>query len=432
MARGNLYPPSVDPGFPVLPETPLGWTRATFGDALDVVERRVSLSPGRTYRLVNAKRNRGGVVLRGELLGNEILTKTQFEAKADDFLISRRQIIHGACGIVPLELDGAVVSNEYSTLRVRDSLALDFLRHFCHTPYFQRTCFHSSHGVDVEKMIFKINEWLVREVDLPPLPEQRKIAAILSSVDEAIESAQAVIEQLRVVKKAMMAELLTRGIPGRHTKFKMTEIGEVPEAWEVTNLGAICIEAPRYGANVSKGPFQPGGIRYVRITDILPDGSLESDEVVGIEREAGLPYLLQTGDIVFARSGATVGKSYVYSSADGPCAHAGYLVRFRPDPSRLSVNFLGQLAQTERYWRWIRDSQRAQAQPNINASEYSQMLIPLPPVSEQQETVEGLSHMDTRLRSEKSHAVALYALKSALMSVLLTGEVRVKLDESVA
>src|SRR5580692_12415557 len=119
MARTRLYPPSVDAGFPDLPPTPEGWRRTTFGEVLEVVERSTKLAPDATYKLLTAKRNRGGIALRGELLGREILTKTQFEAKAGDFLISRRQIIHGACGVVPNELDGAVVSNEYSTLRTR-------------------------------------------------------------------------------------------------------------------------------------------------------------------------------------------------------------------------------------------------------------------------------------------------------------------------
>src|SRR5687768_16693318 len=135
MARTKLYPPSVDPGFPRLPPTPAGWRHATFRDVLEVVERPIKLEPDARYRLVTAKRSRGGITLRSELLGREILTKTQFSTRAGDFLISRRQIIHGACGVVPQELDSAVVSNEYSTLRTRPELLMEFLQHYTHTPY---------------------------------------------------------------------------------------------------------------------------------------------------------------------------------------------------------------------------------------------------------------------------------------------------------
>ena len=79
-------------GFPELPPTPASWLHTTFGSVLEVVERRMRLEPNATYRLLTAKRNRGGIELRGELLGKDILTKPQFEAKAGDFLISRRQI----------------------------------------------------------------------------------------------------------------------------------------------------------------------------------------------------------------------------------------------------------------------------------------------------------------------------------------------------
>ena len=96
---------------------------------------------------------------------------------------------------------------------------------------------------------------------LPPPPEQRKIAAILSSVDDAIEKTQAVIDQVQVVKRGLMQELLTRGLPGRHTRFKQTEIGEIPEDWEIVQLGSLC-------QDVADGPhFSP---EYVERKDGVP------------------------------------------------------------------------------------------------------------------------------------------------------------------
>ena len=82
---------------------------------------------------------------------------------------------------------------------------------------------------------------------LPPLPEQRKIAAILSSVEDAIEKTQAVIDQVQVVKRGLMQELLTRGLPGRHTRFKQTEIGEIPDAWDLLPLERFIKNGPDNG-----------------------------------------------------------------------------------------------------------------------------------------------------------------------------------------
>ncbi|MCY3759929.1 MAG: restriction endonuclease subunit S, partial [Gemmatimonadetes bacterium] len=85
----------------------------------------------------------------------------------------------------------------------------------------------------------------------PPLPEQRKIAAVLSSVDDAIEKTQAVIDQVQVVKRGLMQELLTRGLPGRHTRFKQTKIGTIPEDWEFLQLADLA--EPENG--IQTGPF---------------------------------------------------------------------------------------------------------------------------------------------------------------------------------
>ena len=82
---------------------------------------------------------------------------------------------------------------------------------------------------------------------LPPADEQRKIAAILSSVDDAIEKRQAVIDQVQVVKRGLMQELLTRGLPGRHTRFRQTEIGEIPEAWRLLPLECFIEDGPDNG-----------------------------------------------------------------------------------------------------------------------------------------------------------------------------------------
>jgi|SRR5882757_2491412 hypothetical protein len=111
----SAYPESIQAGIPKLGGTPNGWTRFSLGDLIRKVERPAKLVNTESYQLVTAKRNRGGIVAREVLRGDQIRTKTQFYVETGDFLISNRQISHGACGVVPASLNGSVVSNEYPT-----------------------------------------------------------------------------------------------------------------------------------------------------------------------------------------------------------------------------------------------------------------------------------------------------------------------------
>ena len=117
-----------------------------------------------------------------------------------------------------------------------------------------------------------------------------------------------------------MQHLLTRGIG--HQKFKKTEIGEIPEEWEVKLLGDLCVGKPEYGANVPAIDRNDHLPRYIRITDVTEDGKLSAATWQSIKQDAAGPYLLNKGDFLFARSGATVGKTYLYREEDGLSAFA--------------------------------------------------------------------------------------------------------------
>lgn len=204
---GNL-PPSVQPGVPRLPATPVGWERKTFGHHLVETSRPVVLSPEVEYELVTVKRSRGGVTSRGRLRGADIKTSSQSLVRAGDFLISKRQIVHGACGLVPESLDGAVVSNEYVGFTSDGGLDLKFLCCLSETIYFQQACFHSSIGVHVEKMIFNTERWLKFPINLPPLEEQRRIVRKVDDASREIALRTAALEKLKLEKAGLMQELL--------------------------------------------------------------------------------------------------------------------------------------------------------------------------------------------------------------------------------
>jgi len=260
-------------------------------------------------------------------------------------------------------------------------------------------------------------------VALPPFSEQRRIAEILTIVDDAIEKTTQIIDKTKEFKKGLMQRLLTRGIG--HKKFKKTAVGQIPVEWEIKRLSDLCIGKPEYGANkpaIDKTDHLP---RYIRITDITEDGKLLASTWQSIETEFARDYMLKEGDLLFARSGATVGKSYLYRKEDGACAFAGYLIRFKPNKPIFSPDFLFHFTHSYMYYNWVKGMLRAGAQPNINAKEYSHMKVPSPPIKEQKRIVAILNSIDDQIEKELNHRDQLNLLKKGLMQVLLKGKLRV-------
>ena len=124
------------------------WEEKKIGEILSEVRRSIYLEDSEKYQLVTVKRRNEGVVSRGYLFGKDILVKNYSQLKTDDYLISKRQIIHGANGIVPSELDNAIVSNEYLVVVSNNDVSTEFLTLVSRTPSMYRKFLLSSYGVD--------------------------------------------------------------------------------------------------------------------------------------------------------------------------------------------------------------------------------------------------------------------------------------------
>jgi type I restriction enzyme S subunit len=194
---------------------------------------------------------------------------------------------------------------------------------------------------------------------------------------------------------------------------------EVPDEWKVRTLRSLAIGNGEYGANISKSPFNPEWPRYIRITDIGDQGLFNND-AASISEENAAPYLLEDGDILLARSGATVGKSLLYQSSFGTAAHAGYLVRFRLRNDEALPAYVIQYLRSEMYWRWVRIMARAGAQPNINSKEYGRLSIPLPPLPEQKKIAAILSSVDEAIQATQAVIEQTRRVKEGLLQELLT------------
>ena len=260
-------------------------------------------------------------------------------------------------------------------------------------------------------------------IPMPSIEEQERISLVLSSVDEQIEITDNLIEKTKELKKGLMQKLLIKGIG--HSRFKDTEIGKIPEKWEVTNLIDISQGKGEYGIGAVATEYVVGNPRYLRITDIGDESRLLFNDIKGLDDEEYEKYILKHNDIVFARTGNTTGKSYVYNTKDGDLVYAGFLIKFSINPKLANVNFIKYVIQSKRYWDWVNVMSTRSGQPGINSNEYAKLLIQIPSIEEQNQIALVISSVDEKIEQYDSKKEKLQELKKGLMQKLLTGKVRV-------
>jgi len=375
-----------------------------------------------------------GVMLQSEKYKKRIATdpRKYVLAEPGDFVYDPMSLYYGSVGLVP-EIGVGLASPDYVVFKTDDSVSGRFLHYLLRSPRSIHEYQSLAEGGNQQGKRRRIYWSVLREhlLLLPPLAEQRKIAAILSSVDEAIEASRAVIGQLQVVKKAMMAGLLTRGLPGRHARFKQTEIGEVPEGWHIGPLQQF----GQVDCGKARNPRDSGRmVPYLRVANVF-DGEIRLDDVLEMpfsDLEISR-FELRPRDVLLneGQSLQLVGRCSMYrDELARRCAFQNALLRFR-ETGPLSAEF------AEQHFRWCQSSGRfadmatqTTSIAHLGLSRFANMVVAVPPLTEQAEIAATLGAVDERVRAERRALTGLSAMKTALMSTLLTGEVRVEVHES--
>ena len=205
------------------------------------------------------------------------------------------------------------------------------------------------------------------EFELPSMDRQRELAELLWAMDTTKKSYQKLIAATDELVKSQFMEQF--GDPSNNVYGN-----------PVTTLKEVAVGPLSYGSVSSATEFD-GITRYVRITDIMDDGNLGRDIKSATKTEA--KYLLHEGDILFARTGATVGKTCRYRENYGRAIYAGFLIRLIPDTTLIDPDYLYHFTKSDYYWDFVRSAQRVVAQPNINAQEYGDLQILLPKIEAQ-------------------------------------------------
>jgi len=264
-------------------------------------------------------------------------------------------------------------------------------------------------------------------IKLAPLPEQKKIASILTSVDEVIENNQKQIDKLQDLKKATMNELLTKGIG--HTEFKDSELGRIPKSWEVYALSEIGTFSK--GRGVSKKETLLEGVPCLRYAEIYTvyDFYIKTFESFISPITAESSRKLIKNEIIFAGSGETVediGKSVAFT-LDCDAYVGGDSVVFSPRNGLDSIFLSYQLNDNIRR-RMLRKLGQGSSVIHIYSSGLQEVLVSLPPLSEQKKIASILISMGEAIEEKLKEIRKLKSLKKSLMQDLLTGKVRVNVN----
>ncbi len=258
----------------------------------------------------------------------------------------------------------------------------------------------------------------LKEFDIPffASSEQSRIVELLDEAD-----------RLRRLRREADAKAV-RILPALFLKM-FGDPATNPMGWRMKPLGDLADQRPEYGANASACPRKDGMPRYVRITDIRENGTLSDKEIVSLDSPDWQRYLLHDGDVLFARSGNTVGKTYIYRPDDGPCAFAGYLIRFQFRSGVVDPWFVFGLTRTAYYRSWVESHKRVAGQPNINGQEYSGLLIPEPPQPLQQKFGRLALEIEQMLTRADTAAEQLESTFSTLLMHAFSGQLTAKWRE---
>ncbi len=208
-------------------------------------------------------------------------------------------------------------------------------------------------------------------------------------------------------------------------------LGDVPKHWEVKRLKFIAIEPLKYGANESAELNDQELPRYIRITDIKNDGTLIENTFRSLPEENAKPYLLKQGDLLFARSGATVGKSFMYQATWGRACYAGYLIRLRINQSVAIPEFVSYFANSLNYWVWLSSIFIQATIQNVSAERYSNLFLAIPRLDEQHSIAAFLDRETAKIDALIAKKKQLIKLLQEKRAALISHAVTKGLDPSV-
>lgn len=380
------------------------WDLVSLGRVIKSRKQFIQIDDLKTYKRCRVQCHAQGIVLRDIVQGTEIKTKKQQLCKNDDFLVAEIDAKMGGFGLVPQELDGAIVSSHYFLYEI-DGFLLNknFLNYFIRTPFFRDQVFAQG---STNYAAIRPNDVLGYQIPLPPLEEQHRLVARIEELASKIEEARSLKDQALKDSQALWLSNLVYTFQEANLNYPHKKFREV--------CNVVRGGSPRPAGSPL---YYDGHIPFLKVGDLTKDESKYLFSYNETIKEAGLTKTryIEANNLLLTNSGATLGIPKITTFAttfnDG-------IQAFLNLPNDISKEYLYYYLRSKTIW-FRKEAARGQGQPNLNTDMVKRMSFPFPPISEQNQIVAYLDKLQNRIAEmNRLREESLKQLDALLPSIL--------------
>lgn len=434
----DKYPAYKDSGVEWMGEIPEHWELTRLGSYFE--ERKTKVSD-KDYPPLSVTKQ--GILPQLDSAAKTNDGDNRKLVKKGDFVINSRSDRKGSSGIAYEDGSVSLINIVMKPISIHPI----FCNYLLKSNAFVEENYRIGRGIVADLWTTRYDEMKNIKIGVPFFEEQTAIAEFLDEKTEKIDRAiaqkekmmallkerkQIIIQDLVTGKKVWNAEKNTWTTPEKTKDSGVEWIGKIPEEWEVKRLKYVLREPLKYGANESGIEYSPELPRYIRISDFTLEGKLNENKKLSLPWEIGKDFLLDDGDILFARSGATVGKSYQFRksmSIEENYSYAGYLIKASPNQEVIMSDFLYYFTMSKSFDNWKNLIFNKATIENIGADKYSEVNVVITSIQEQSLIVSYIENqsakIDKAIDLQAQQIEKLKELKSTLIDSAVTGKLRV-------
>jgi type I restriction enzyme, S subunit len=383
------------------------WPKVRLGEVLTRNEESIALEPDTTYREITVRLWGKGVVLRGIVTGAEVATQRRYVARQGQFILSRIDARNGALGIVPPELDGAIVINDFPVFRIAEQRLLPaYLGWVSRTASFVEECLRASEGT-TNRVRLQESKFLARELPLPPLAEQRRVVARIEELAAKVHEARSLRQ-----RAAEEADALSQaGVEASYQRLR--------DRVESQPLANFCETITDGDHNTPA--FSETGVRFIFVGNVstgrlhFANSKLVDEEYFKRLRPERVP---GRGDILYSAVGATLGIPAVVDS-DEPFCFQRHIAILKPNRRQLDGQFAWHMLRSRTVFERAWASTTGSAQPTVPLRAIRELPIPVPPLPEQRRIVSELDALQAEVDVLKRLQTETTATLNALLPAIL-------------